>query len=93
MRAAMPPLLESAAAADEHIEACAATEKHQRGPKRIKRMKCKLQTKAGLKTPRQFKAIAEPVFGPINQGRWIPEFLFRGLRGVCSWQPIRTRPA
>ena len=47
-------------------------------------MKRKLQTKAGRAVYAARKAIIEPVFGQIKQGRGFRQFLLRGLEKVQS---------
>jgi len=89
--------LEAAEAAGK-IEAFLATGKQKHGehrqpcprgplPKtanRVQRMKRKLQTKAGRAVYAARKAIIEPVFGQIKQGRGFRQFLLRGLEKVQS---------
>ncbi len=88
--------LESAAEPENKIEAYIATKKDRhgerrlaakrgplpRGATRVERMKRKLGTKAGAKIYAQRKAIVEPVFGQIKQGRGMRGFLFRGVEKV-----------
>ena len=83
--------LESAAEPENKIEAYIATKKDRhgerrppakrgplpRGATRVERMKRKLGTRAGAKVYAQRKAIVEPVFGQIKQGRGMRGFLFR----------------
>jgi transposase len=50
------------------------------------RMRRKLQTKRGKAVYRWRKAIVEPVFGQIKQGRGFRQFLLRGLKKVqAEW--------
>jgi len=52
----------------------------------IDRMRRKLRTKRGAGVYRWRKAIVEPVFGQIKQGRGFRQFLLRGLRKVqAEW--------
>ena len=88
--------LESAAEPENKIEAYIATKKDRhgerrppakrgplpRGATRVERMKRKLGTRAGAKVYAQRKAIVEPVFGQIKQGRGMRGFLFRGVEKV-----------
>jgi transposase len=59
----------------------------QRGPlpaeaTRVERMQRKLETKVGTAVYRMRKAIVEPVFGQIKQGRGFRQFLLRGIEKV-----------
>ena len=55
------------------------------------RMRRTLQTKRGRRLYAQRKAIVEPVFGQIKQGRGFRQFLLRGLRKVRGeWALICT---
>ncbi len=85
-----------AAEPERKIEAYIATGKNKHGehrracprgrlPKnanRVQRMKRKLQTKAGRAVYAARKAIVEPVFGQIKQGRGFRQFLLRGIEKV-----------
>jgi hypothetical protein len=54
-------------------------------------MRRTLQTKRGRRLYARRKAIVEPVFGPIKQGRGFRQFLLRGLRQVRGeWALICT---
>ena len=78
------------------IEGFVATEKRKhsqrrepcrRGPlpagaTRVERMQRKLETKVGTAVYRMRKAIVEPVFGQIKQGRGFRQFLLRGIEKV-----------
>ena len=78
------------------IEGFVATEKQKhsqrrepckRGPlptgaTRVERMQRKLETKVGAAVYRSRKAIVEPVFGQIKQGRGFRQFLLRGIEKV-----------
>src|SRR5450631_419679 len=88
--------LESADQPEQKIEGYIATErmKHSeykepcaRGPlpkdaTRVDRMRRKLKTKAGKAVYAARKAIVEPVFGQIKQGRGFRQFLLRGIEKV-----------
>jgi transposase len=52
------------------------------GATRVDRMKRKLKTKAGKAVYAARKAIVEPVFGQIKQGRGFRQFLLRGIDKV-----------
>ena len=85
--------LESADEPEKAIEAWLATQKTKhneppptpprgripQGLTRVERMRRKLRTKAGRKVYARRKAIVEPVFGQIKQGRGMRQFLLRGL--------------
>jgi transposase len=72
----------------------AGRQKHRQKPVRCKRgplpkgatvvdkMRRKLQTQAGAAVYAARKAIVEPVFGQIKQGRGFRQFLLRGIRKV-----------
>jgi len=82
--------------AKKKIEGFVATEKQKhsqrrepckRGPlpqgaTRVERMQRKLETKVGAAVYAMRKAIVEPVFGQIKQGRGFRQFLLRGLEKV-----------
>ncbi len=52
-------------------------------------MKQKLSSAAGREVYRQRKAIVEPVFGQIKEGRGFRRFFLRGLRKVrAEWKLI-----
>jgi hypothetical protein len=53
-----------------------------KGATKVDRMRRKLQTKAGAAVYAARKAIVEPVFGQIKQGRGFRQFLLRGIRKV-----------
>ncbi len=53
-----------------------------KGATRVDRMRRKLQTKVGAAISALRKAIVEPVFGQIKQGRGFRQFLLRGLEKV-----------
>ena len=49
-------------------------------------MRRKLRTKRGAGVYRGRKALVEPVFGPITQGRGVRQFLLRGVHKVrAEW--------
>jgi transposase len=57
-----------------------------KGATTVDRMKRKLQTKSGKAVYAARKAIVEPVFGQIKQGRGFRQFLLRGIEKVkAEW--------
>jgi hypothetical protein len=57
-----------------------------KGATTVDRMKRKLQTKSGKTVYAARKAIVEPVFGQIKQGRGFRQFLLRGIEKVkAEW--------
>ncbi len=57
-----------------------------KGSTTVDRMKRKLQTKSGKAVYAARKAIVEPVFGQIKQGRGFRQFLLRGIEKVkAEW--------
>lgn len=69
--------------------------KHSHGPPPVRgrppkglslkqRMGRKLRTHKGRKTYARRKAVVEPVFGQIKQGRGLRRFLLRGFHNVCA---------
>jgi len=88
--------LESAEPPERKIDGYIATERQKHGeykepcprgplPKeatRVDRMRRKLKTKVGKAVYAARKAIVEPVFGQIKQGRGFRQFLMRGIEKV-----------
>jgi hypothetical protein len=88
--------LESAGKPERRIAGYIATERQKHGEHRetcprgpvpkgatkVDRMRRKLKTKAGKAVYAARKAIVEPVFGQIKQGRGFRQFLLRGIEKV-----------
>jgi transposase len=52
-------------------------------------MRCKLRTEAGRAVYKMRKAIVEPVFGQIKEGRGFRRFSLRGVNNVrCEWKLV-----